>query len=72
MVDTGKLDVAVELDLDELGNYGESWMAFSKETQMLYVLAASFKIEGRVMSGNDPNANAKSESQKSSKNQIGR
>lgn len=65
-VDVNTFDIAVALDLDQSGDYGESWMAYSKETKMLYVTAASFRIEGRV-AGNDPNATAKSEAKKSAK-----
>ncbi len=65
-VDVNTLDVAVVLDLDESGDYGECWMAYSKESKMLYVTAASFRVDGRI-SGFDPNATAKSESKRASK-----
>ncbi|HHW24546.1 MAG TPA: ABC transporter ATP-binding protein [Clostridiales bacterium] len=64
-VDPDKLDVAVVLDLDESGNYGESWMAYSRETDMLYVISASFKAEGSRLAGTDPNANGAKKTAKS-------
>ena len=40
-VDVNTLDIAVVLDLDESGDYGECWMAYSKESKCC-VTAASF------------------------------
>ncbi len=65
-VNVDTLEVAVRLDLDNSGDYGESWMAYSKEDKVLYVTAASFRLDGRV-SGFDPNASAKTESKRAAR-----
>ena len=65
-VDTGVLELAVALDLDAAGDYGESWVAYSKTLKRIYVIAASFRADGRI-SGFDPNASAKSEAKKAAR-----
>lgn len=38
-IDTDAFDVAVELDLDDEGNFGESWLAFNSKEKKLYLLS---------------------------------
>ena len=40
-VDVGSLDLALELDLDHEGNFGESWLAFSKKAMTLYMISVT-------------------------------
>lgn len=65
-VNLDKLEIAVALDLDAVGDYGESWMVYSKSLKKLYVIAASFRADGRV-SGFDPNADAKAEAKRAAR-----
>lgn len=40
-VDPDSLDLALELDLDTEGNFGESWLGYSKKEMRLYVISIS-------------------------------
>ncbi len=40
-VDPEALDLALELDLDLEGSFGESWLAFSKKTKTLFAIAVT-------------------------------
>lgn len=40
-VDIDSLDLALELDLDHEGSFGESWLAFSKKAMTLYMISVT-------------------------------
>ncbi|MCI8387732.1 MAG: ABC transporter ATP-binding protein [Clostridiales bacterium] len=40
-VDPGELDIVLELDLDDEGNFGESWLAFNAKAKRLYMISVT-------------------------------